>query len=234
VTEREWLRCTDPTAMLEFLAGKASDRKLRLFAVACCRRLWHLLSDEQSRNAVEVAERFADGRADEAELRSTNLGMKFAPATHNATAFLTSVRRYDRPSILFRYGVLDLTRPDEAARAESICLSRFQFPADAAVAVARRALCNDASTEAAAQAVLLHCIFGNPFRPVAIEAQWRTPTVLDLASAIYTERAFDRMPILSDALLDAGCNDASILSHCRGDGVHVKGCWVVDLLLGKS
>jgi len=77
-------------------------------------------------------------------------------------------------------------------------------------------------------------IFGNPFRPVTLDSRWQTETVVALAAGIYAERAFDRMPILADALEDAGCDHADILTHCRSDGPHVRGCWVVDLLLGKS
>jgi hypothetical protein len=77
-------------------------------------------------------------------------------------------------------------------------------------------------------------VYGNPFRPVASDAQWRTPDAVDLARGIYDEQAFDRLPILADALMDAGCADEAILSHCRGGGPHVRGCWVVDLVLGKS
>jgi hypothetical protein len=61
-----------------------------------------------------------------------------------------------------------------------------------------------------------------------------TPTVTALAEAIYADRAFDRMPVLADALEEAGCSDDQILSHCRGEGPHVRGCWVVDLVLGKA
>jgi len=83
--------------------------------------------------------------------------------------------------------------------------------------------------------VALRCIFGPlPFRSVAVESVWLTPTVKQLAQAIYDERAFDRLPILADALEDGGCTNADILSHCRGAGPHVLGCWVVDLLLGKE
>ena len=81
---------------------------------------------------------------------------------------------------------------------------------------------------------MLRDIFGNPFRPVSINSTCLTSTVRGLAEGIYAERAFDRMPILADALEDAGCDNADILAHCRGDGPHVRGCWVVDLVLGKG
>jgi hypothetical protein len=81
---------------------------------------------------------------------------------------------------------------------------------------------------------LISDIFGNPFRPVAVDPAWRTSTTVGIARGIYDDRAFDRLPILADALQDAGCENADILDHCRGDGPHVRGCWVVDLVLGKS
>jgi hypothetical protein len=86
------------------------------------------------------------------------------------------------------------------------------------------------------QAALIRCIFGNPFRPVAVAPAWLAwgdGTVPKLAAGIYAERAFDRAPILADALEDAGCAEGSILSHLRGSGTHARGCWVIDLILGK-
>ena len=80
----------------------------------------------------------------------------------------------------------------------------------------------------------MRCIFGNPFRPVTFDPIWRTATVTSLAQAIYDERAFDRLPILADALEDAGCTCAEMLEHCRQPSQHARGCWVVDLLLGKD
>ena len=80
----------------------------------------------------------------------------------------------------------------------------------------------------------LRDVFGNPFRPVTIESRWLTETVVGIASCIYTERAFERMPILADALQEAGCENEVVLNHCREPGEHVRGCWVVDLLLGKQ
>jgi hypothetical protein len=81
---------------------------------------------------------------------------------------------------------------------------------------------------------LLHEFFGNPFRPVTVNPVWLTGNVVSIAQGIYDDRAFDRMPILADGLEDAGCDNADILNHCRQPGEHVRGCWVVDLVLGKA
>jgi hypothetical protein len=81
---------------------------------------------------------------------------------------------------------------------------------------------------------VIRCIFGNPFRPVTTNPKFLTPTVQSLAQAIYTERAFDRLPILADALEEAGCTNLDILNHCRQPGVHARGCWALDLVLGRE
>lgn len=87
------------------------------------------------------------------------------------------------------------------------------------------------ATSYAALADLARCVFGNPFRPVTINPSWLTPTVVSLADGIYQERAYNRMPSIVDALRDSGCDNEDILNHCRWPGEHVRGCWVVDLLL---
>src|SRR5262249_16615769 len=92
----------------------------------------------------------------------------------------------------------------------------------------------DASAERFAVVAILRDIFGNPFRPITLDPSWQSADVLALAQAIYDERAFDRMPILGDALEDAGCDNADVLTHCRQPGEHVRGCWCVDLVLGKA
>jgi hypothetical protein len=84
------------------------------------------------------------------------------------------------------------------------------------------------------QCDLLRDIFGNPFRPVNLDHSWLTPKTVGLAQAIYDQRTFDRMPILADALEEVGCADPENLNHCRGSDPHVRGCWVVDLLLGRE
>ncbi|HJZ91323.1 MAG TPA: hypothetical protein VKE40_10660 [Gemmataceae bacterium] len=81
---------------------------------------------------------------------------------------------------------------------------------------------------------LLRDVFGNPFRRAAFDPRWRTSEVVGRARDIYEDRSFDRMPVLANALMDAGCADEQVLGHCRGEGPHVRGCWVVDLVLGKE
>jgi hypothetical protein len=221
--EQEWLDCADPKAMLDHFCGKSvSKRKLRLFTVARCRNSWHLLSDERSRQAVEVGERFADGLATEEELVVTQAaaaaaiaGAKAATAAHTAAFYASGlIVSIPSPSITF---------------------------ADTAIGSEFKAADQDGVTQRTAeelwQVSVLRDIFGNPFRTVAITSNWLTwndCTVRRIAQAIYDERAFDRMPILADALEDAGCTDRAILDHCRGEGQHVRGCWIVDLILGKQ
>ena len=97
------------------------------------------------------------------------------------------------------------------------------------------AMCTEVEAdERAGQASLLRDIFGNPFRPVFFNPEWRTSTVVSLAKSMYESRDFSTMPILGDALQDAGCEHEDILNHCREPGEHVRGCWVVDMILGKS
>jgi hypothetical protein len=194
--------------MLEFLRGKASDRKLRLFAVACCRRIWHLLPDEASRRAVEVAERYADGQVTEEQLEEAGkrAGWAAAWAAHGDAAEAAAWAASRREEA----GWTSITA-ERAAFAETQDATKRQFQSD-----------------------LLRDIFGNTFRPVALDPSWRKPSVVKLARTIYEERAFDRLPKLADALAKAGCDNAEVLAHCREPGEHVRGCWVVDLILGKE
>jgi hypothetical protein len=256
MTEVEWLACTDPTPMLEFLRGKVSDRKLRLFACACCRRIWHLLTDERSRKAVEVGEWYAEGLASEEDLAE---GRSAANAAFYAAGDVASEAEvaYDQdPSTVLAYATADAAH--HAACSTDFTVMKTVDPAFAAinvaaetadaVAAAAYAACHDdrlsdVATHAAradehnVQAALLRDIFGNPFRFVAIDPAWlcwNDATVVKLAQAIYDERRFEDTPILADALERAGCTDADLLVHCRQPGEHVRGCWVVDLLLEKA
>ncbi len=97
------------------------------------------------------------------------------------------------------------------------------------------AVVKNAQAEARVQSDLLREIIGNPFRTITFDSAWRPSDVLLLARGIYDERAFDRMPILADALQDAGCDSDDILNHLRDpNATHVRGCWALDLVLGKE
>jgi hypothetical protein len=230
MTEQEWLTCTDPTPMLVFLWEKPSERKMRLFAVACCRRIWHLLIDKRSREAVEVAERYPDGGATDEELETASLA---AEAVWDADMKRAAKEgKWDRRSRLPYYGA--------SAAAYNVAIPLGWWGAAPAFRppdeIARETV-PDTGAEGAAQCVLLWDIFGNPFRPVVINPSWlawNDEMVVKLAQAIYDERAFDRLPVLADALEEAGCTNRDILNHCRQPAVHVRGCWAVDLLLGKE
>jgi len=178
---------------------------------------------------VEVAERAADGQADWFERARGDLA-----AISAANPIIDCRDHYDlsaadRPFYVdAAVAVVELSNLGAGVTFGSSegKLSRF----------IRHVIQATSSPEAGTRTVcqFFRDIFGNPFRPVAIDPRWQTETVVALATGIYAERAFDRMPILADALEDVGCDRADILNHCRGDGPHVRGCWVVDLLLGKS
>jgi hypothetical protein len=217
MTEAEWLACKDPELMLKHLKRGARARKLRLFMCACCRRVWHLIKEPHCREAVEVAEAFVEREADSNTL---------ACAREEADLYWSDPEQDGdidaREAALY---VAD-PRPGRVAEACASC---------AAVAAARQ------RAEQAAQASLLRCIFGNPFCPDSLTPSLRTPIVTGLAAAAYNERLLPcdkldtrRLAILSDALEEAGCTDAAILSHLRSPGPHVRGCWALDLILGKS
>ena len=228
MTEAEWLASTDPMMMLyEFMADSLSPRKLRLFAVACCRRVWHLLGDERSRSGVEISERFVDSLASEAELQVCHVAAW--------DAYLKATGEVDWTT--YSANANKAAAASAAAAAHHATSPKMNW--DAAETVARDAAYGVSEDfEKAAQANLLRCIFGSlPFRPVTVNTSWllwNDGTVRKIAQAIDDDRAFDHLPILADALEDAGCNNADILAHCRGPGPHVRGCWVVDLLLGKE
>lgn len=208
MTDAEWLACTDPTPMLQFLSAKNYKRKLALFGVACCRHISCLCKDKRSMNAIEVAERYADRRAKINEVRN---------ATRNA---------YE--------DALGNSRPLGQHVFEVAVLANAAFNAILVSEYALKAAPDQAAGEKAHQCALLRELFANPFQRISIKKSWLTSNVVDLANAIYSERAFDRMPILSDALMDAGCDSVEIIAHCRSERPHVRGCWVVDMLTGRK
>jgi hypothetical protein len=222
MTEAEWPKLTDPTPMLDFLRGKPSDRKLRLFACACCRRVSHLLNLEYCRTLTEISERYADGLASDGE-REAALAKA---AEEFETAHHPTQSGEDAASATLLAAVRGVTYASDAAWYATKA-ARFTASSHGCKALAEAA-------ERQGQANLLRCIFGNPFRLTSLDPAWQTPTVLALAQAVYDQRAFDRMQELADALEKAGCTNTDLLAHCRQLGEHVRGCWVVDLLVGKE
>jgi hypothetical protein len=178
MTEQEWLACTDPQAMLDFMFEQASRRKIELYTSGCYRSVWHLLTDERFRNKMNMRDRYFDGLATVDDLDS-------------------AIKAAD-----------DVPHQLVLAAWDSISPQR--------------------------QVEILRDLFGNPFRTVALDPCWLTPTVIALAQEIYDSRGFDRLPSLAHSLEAAGCTDADLLAHCRSAAPHVLGCWVVDLLLGKE
>jgi hypothetical protein len=240
MTEQEWLASSDPQKMLAFLGGKASDRELRLFGCACCRRIWYLHTDERSRKAVELSERFADGVAHDgmtrSKLQAAHLEADEAYDEAYKEVGTPNSPRTDAAASAVQVSTITLD-PTEDHDCAHTCAYAYVPAAQAVAAPAESGGSYDTNLwniELVHQANLLRCIFGNPFRPVTLNPAWRTSNVTALAQAIYDERAFDRLPILADALEDAGCDNADILNHSRQPGEHVRGCWVVDLVLGKE
>ncbi len=176
MTEEEWLACTDVLAMMFFLRGRASERKLGLFRCASHRRDWYVQQNAACLWAVEVLERHFDGQGGDEWKKADDVLRGLPAATWSQdleAAFLRDLR----------------------------------------------------------------CIAGNPFRTRSIGPAvlaWDGETAVRLAQAIYEERAFERMPILGDALEEAGCVEEVMLAHCREKEGHVRGCWVVDRVLGRE
>lgn len=219
MTEAEWLVCTDPIPMLEYLRTQSTttNRKVRLFAAACCRRIWNWL-DEKSRRAVEVLERHVDGQVMDAELYYAANRVEeecLAEFGHNLLA----------NAVYYAVTVQN----------QNMTVHELIFGAARAVAEAVRCKGGDKAliAERAAQCHLLRDIFHGPRRAVFVRRHWRIVPVRNLASSIYHDRAFDRLPVLVNALADAGCHEEEILHHCLQPGEHVRGCWVVDAFLGK-
>jgi hypothetical protein len=225
MTEEQWL---DPRVNAQGLTAglrgtpvtrtKAGRRKLRLFACAVCRLFWDRLPEECLRRAIEGTELVAEGVLPKEYLDSANRTIQEAgsnsliapggnePQKRLPFALLDALTRHEAPRVAF--GVVSYALPHAA----------HHGPPDANAIIVQ----------------FLRDVFGNPFRKVKFDKKWRTDTALSLARQMYEAREFSAMPILADALQDAGCDDDDILSHCRdAKATHVRGCWVTDLVLGK-
>lgn len=237
--EEEWLVETDLQKMLFLLHGRVSDRRLRLFACACCRRVWHLLNDGRSRRAIEVVERYADEQADDEDLRLAIIGAESMAESLAASAATAAEQAQSSAA----FAALSVTHSgSRAADYSSSNAVSAVFHAATAASAPSAAASRDA--ERARQVCLLRDIFSYPLRPIAISphwCRWNDAAVVRLAQTAYDERILPagtldntRLLILADALEEAGCTDEQILSHLRTGGDHYRGCFVLDALLGKQ
>ncbi len=233
MTEREWWAATEPRALVDwlFFDALACDRKLRLLCLACCRRLERATRDWPRAKYLGLLEDYADGKFDH-----FGLAQQLDPFDDELICpgpwTGHSLRRPEPRD--FEDSLLYLSCSVTAGTRERKTVDEMPYPT--AVLVRSAFLTPDAMQgEWIARGKLLHDIFGPlPFRDIAPDPAWLTSDVLALARGIYEEKAFDRMPILADALQDAGCDSDDILNHCRAEGwEHVRGCWVIDLLLGR-
>jgi hypothetical protein len=236
MTRDVWLASTDPQGMLTFLREnrRLNERKARLFACACVRRVWHLIKSESARLAVEEAERYADGVATRGQLWELSDGAlnavwdalpgkthrEITPSEWAAQAAVWSANQQG-PEYFFR----------EAARLAVIAASTDGDMAPAEVT-------DRGCREVAGQAALLRDIFADPFAPPPSVAPsvlaWNAGMVVELSRSIYEQRSFQDLPVLADALEAAGSTDAGLLRHFRVGGVHAKGCDWLDEILGKK
>jgi hypothetical protein len=245
MTEAEWLHATEPGPMLAYLGSKASNRKLRLLACGCCRRIWSLLTDRPSRTAVDVAEAYADQQTEYASLENAAAELSLIqdqcygtfgylvqevlhglPNEEGVESVLSALMDHDEWStaaVLASYcgAVSPALAPEIALTASVLSKPRQQWD-------------EQFTSESAAQCCLVRDIFGNPFRPVVVDPSWLNSTVVALARGLYEKRAFDLLPVLADALQEADCDNADILTHLRATSIHTLGCWALDLVLGKE
>lgn len=213
--ERKWLTTTSPHAMLGFLQYSASGRKTRLFACAAVRSLWPLLPNLRSMQAVEVAERYADSDATFGELRDARQRALEVPEVAGSIATDDRARAATAAAYAAHF------QEYEVAMATVLAVERCRGQKH--LSEARRWLCE-----------LVREVFGNPFSPITLDPGWlrrNDGLALRLAREIYDDRHFDELPVLADALEDAGCDHRELLDHLRRPGGHVRGCWALDVVL---
>jgi hypothetical protein len=212
MTEKEWLASTDPMAMLKTASCRFQRRKLRLFAVACCRRISPLHSDERSKRAIDIAERYAEGDASDADLRAAE---EEAQAAHRH-----AFERFGKTGACLEWAAAYVAHPVAFKAAQAVSW----------MAATPREPSGLTGAEYPFQAGLVREIFLNHCRQMSLDSDWVTPNALKLAYSIYRDRNFDQMPLLAEALEKADQPNPDILAHCRQTDEHVLGCWVLDSL----
>lgn len=255
MTGQEWRDCTDPDQILSLLANRLTDRKLRLFARAIVGRLSVVLREPQTSVALDALQKYAEGQllpssladfrqslqntTSEAELRvATKFGGRGSRRAY-IKQFAHKAVELSFAGNLLATGEDRLTDPIVTSEGEE-AISAIIASTSHALAVHQTGLDHGPKVEAAeAEERKLYSffaqdIFGNLEHTCDSGSFAVTPREIELAQSIYQEQTFEDMPILGDALEDAGCDHAGILEHCRSDCTHVRGCWVLDLILARE
>lgn len=220
-----WDASSDPWDMLGWCPGDCSVRQQGLWAIACIRRIWHHLPSEcrEFLSTVEQSFERTDylvGVVDRTKWEAVIVRDSLA---HANTHVFSALR-----SLLW----VGFYKSVVGSVADAIASNETGFTGGADWPPAYRLVWR---REQAVHARLLREVRGNPYRPVALLPSWRTCDVSLLAQNIYDTRDFSALPILADALQDAGCNSDELLNHLRDPNApHVRGCWALDLVLGKS
>jgi hypothetical protein len=240
VTEAEWLECEDPLALLAFVGVRATDRKRRRFLCACCARVLEGTPTQcrffrgdypgcfqQLERALNVVEQFSEGLVSSDALAAARRDAEdsvYVPA---------SIDYGGESGLDYEAAAVAAAAVEHAVAAD--VLTACWRATDSQSTRSTGGEGSRRTEEARWQAMVFRDVFGNPFRPVTLAPSvlaWNDGTVPRMTRGIYDERAFERLPVLADALLDAGCDDEELLAHCRSGGQHVRGCWAVDLVLG--
>jgi len=244
MTEADWVGATRPHRMLHILNRLARrsrrpvcSRRLKFFALSCCRLAWPAILDERSRTAVEVAEEHMVGTATDEQLSAAIRDADEAREQAQAARDTLLGSPQGRGDPMAR--ALSMSAGIAAHLVHFVAAEGFYQGLIAQVRDAVAFLELPSGRVRTNQLLVEMChslrdIFNNPFRRVAFDPVWRTSTVAELARQMYRSRDFSLMPVLADALQDAGCDNEDVFAHCRSDGPHVPGCWVVDLVLGKD
>lgn len=247
MTEADWLAATDVPTLLRWAVPRGTRRQLRPYLCGGCRANWHLLYHPTCRDAVETAERRAEGLASDNDLFVARFGAEavaFGNDFREEWLQQYPERRNKAVQRLIAFGALPHTfywgdewRVDDAVEERLLAMATLTEAACSAGAdptgFAERWWLPYLERADWPGRWIVDCVYGNPFRPQGIAPDWQTPTVLALAEGVYADRGHDRLLVLADALEDAGCDDPTLLAHCRGGGPHVRGCWAIDRLLDK-
>lgn len=248
MTEQEWLATTDLEDMFHMLSSRFNPlfkkeflsydqtpvtrflcRKFQLFSVGCCRQVWDLFTDPNCRRALEVGEQYADRLVPGVEV------LKVTGNVLGKTALLEARTLPEVQAKTARYAVLDYSGPCQFIPTP---VQASGYTVEDISQLVYLSYPNDRETFMRYQRIMadvLRDVLGNPFTPTAFSPEWRTATAQSLARTMYDARDFSATSILADALQEAGCDSRDVLHHCRAaDGLHTRGCWVLDLVLAEE